>query len=38
MVGGRKKIEELAANWVRADVKNSGRVQVKGLDEFCAEL
>jgi hypothetical protein len=32
------QIEELAANWVRADVKNSGRVQVKGFDEFCAEL
>ena len=32
------QLEELAANWVRAEVKNSGRVQVKGFEEFCAEI
>ncbi|MDQ2949139.1 MAG: hypothetical protein M3Y27_24910 [Acidobacteriota bacterium] len=29
------QLEELAANWVRADVKNSGGVQVLGFEEFC---
>ena len=30
------QLDELAANWVRADVKNSGRVRVLGFEEFCA--
>ncbi len=32
------QLEELAANWVRADVKNSGRVRVMGFEEFNEEL
>ncbi len=29
------QLEELAANWVRADVKNSGGVRVLGFEKFC---
>ncbi len=29
------QLEELAANWVRAEVKNGGRVRVMGFAEFC---
>ena len=28
------QLEELAANWVRAEVKNGGRVRVMGFEEF----
>ncbi len=30
------QLEELATNWVRANVKNSGSVRVLGFEEFCA--
>jgi hypothetical protein len=31
------QLSELAANWVRAEVKNSGRVRVKAFGEFCGQ-
>ena len=29
------QFDELAANWVRADVKNGGQVRVMAFEEFC---